>query len=101
MGSGPGDVVYYARGLDVLVTSVEPAAEEGADVSAAEAAETTGAELSAAKPPEGLFDHTGKVLVDHKGEELLVAEGRVEAHTAHGDEILDPTGRAGAEGGRR
>ena len=42
-----------------------------------------------------------KVLVEHEGERLLVAEGRVESHTAHGDEIIDPTGRAGEEGGTR
>jgi hypothetical protein len=92
-GSGPNDVVYYDRGIDEFVTSsVEPVGE---GASAAEAARTTGAELSASKPPEGLFAHTGKVLVEHKGEELLVTEKQVEAHTAHGDEILDPTGRAG------
>jgi hypothetical protein len=39
-----------------------------------------------------------KVLVEHEGERLLVAEGRVEPHAAHGDEIIDPTGRAGEEG---
>jgi hypothetical protein len=42
-----------------------------------------------------------KVLVEHEGERLLVAEGRVESRTAHGDEIIDPTGRAGEEGGTR
>jgi hypothetical protein len=94
MGSGSNDVVYYDRGIDVFVTSSAQLA------GAAEAAESTGAELTAAKPPEGLFAHTGKVLVEHEGEELLVAEERVEAHTAHGDEIIDPTGRAGAERGR-
>ena len=42
-----------------------------------------------------------KVLVEHEGERLLVAEGRVESHAAHGDEIIDPTERAGEEGGTR
>ncbi len=98
-GSGSGDVVYYDKGIDeFVISSVEPA--DGGP-SAAEAARATGAELSAAEPPEGLFAHTGKVLVDHKGERLLVADKQVEAHMAHGDEILDPTGRAGQEGGRR
>jgi hypothetical protein len=93
-GAGSNDVVYYDRGIDVFVTSsVEPVGEEAG---AAEAARTTGAELSTATPPAGLFAHTGKVLVEHKkGEELLVTAKQVEAHTAHGDEILDPTGRAG------
>jgi hypothetical protein len=93
-GSGSNDVVYYDRGIDVFVTSAVRSA------SAAEAAESTVAELTATKPPEGLFAHTGKVLVEHEGEGLLVAEKRVEAHVGHGDEIVDPTGRAGAEGGR-
>jgi hypothetical protein len=94
-GSGSGDVVYYDRGIDEFVTSSVESA------SAAEAAETTVAELSAAKPDEDLFIHTGKVLIEHEGEEVLVAEGRVGAHMAHGDEIIDPTGRAGEEGGSR
>ena len=89
-GSAAGDVVYYDKGTDVLVVSAE-----GPGASAAEAARETGAELSAQEPPEGLFDHTGKVLVEHGGEELLIAEKDVERHLSHGDEILDPTGRAG------
>ena len=96
-GSGPDDVVYYDRGIDEFVTgSVEPAEDSGA----AEAARATGAELTATEPPAGLFEPHAGVLVDHEGEELLVAERRVEAHTAHGDKIIDPTGRAGAERGR-
>ena len=91
-GSGSGDVVYYDKGIDEFVrASVGPVEE---------AARTTGAELTAAKPPEALFAHTGKVLVEHEGGGLLVAEKRLEAHTGHGDEILDPTGRAGTEQGR-
>ena len=103
-GSGPGDVVYYDAGLDVLVTGcVAPQGDskESAGVSTAEATKATGAKLSAATPPEGLFGHTGKVLVEHKGKELLVAEDELEAHLGHGDEILDPTGRSGAGAGRR
>ena len=42
-----------------------------------------------------------KALVEHEGGRLLVAEGRVEAHAARGDDIVDPTGRAGEEGGTR
>ena len=97
-GSGPGDVVYYDRGIDEFVTS----SVESADgvPSAAEAARATGAELSAQEPSAGLFEPHGKILVEHGGERLLVAEGRVVAHTAHGDEIVDPTGRTGAERGR-
>jgi hypothetical protein len=42
-----------------------------------------------------------KVLVEHEGEKLLVAEGRVESHAAHGAEVIDPIGCAGEEGGTR
>ena len=55
-------------------------------------------ELSAQRPPEGLFEPSGKVLVEHGGEELLVSERALEAHLGHGDEIIDPTGRAAEEG---
>ena len=95
-GSEPGDVVYYDRGIDEFVTSSARPVDE-----ASGAAEGTGAELNTAKPPEGLFEPHGKVLVEHEGEKALVAEERVEAHIRHGDEIIDPTGRAGAEGPRR
>ena len=99
-GSGSGDVVYYDRGIDEFVTSSVEPVDEGSGASAAEAARATGAELTTAEPPEDLFEPHARVLVDHKGERLLVAEGRVGVHTAHGDEIIDPTGRAGAEQGR-
>ncbi len=73
--AGAGDVVYYDKGIDVFVrASVEPV-EEGASV-----AEAAGVELTAAEPPTGLFEPHAKVLVDHEGERLLVAEKRVEAH---------------------
>ena len=42
-----------------------------------------------------------KALAEHEGGRPLVAEGRVEAHAARGDDIVDPTGRAGEEGGTR
>ena len=99
-GSGSGDVVYYDKGIDVFVTSSVKSLDEGSDANVAEAAEAPGAELTAAKPPEDLFEPHAKVLVDHEGEKLLVAEGRVEAHLGHGDGIIDPTGRAGTEEGR-
>ncbi len=44
--------------------------------------------------------YIGKVLVEHGGEELLIPEGELEGHLGHGDEIIDPTGRAAAEQGR-
>jgi hypothetical protein len=95
---GEGDVVYYDKGLDVLKVPVEglSAADEGSDLSITEAAKK-GVELSAQAPPQGLFEPSGKVLVEHKGEELMVPEKGLEAHLGHGDEILDPTGRATQE----
>ena len=102
-GSGSSDVVYYDPGLDVLVAGCvapESAAKQDAGVSAAEAKEATEARLSTANPPESLFGHTGKILVEHEDKELLVAEDELDAHLGHGDEILDPTGRAAREAGR-
>jgi hemin uptake protein HemP len=92
---GEGDVVYYDKGLDVLVA---PASSRGTDDLTAAEKEV---ELSAKRPPEGLFEPHAKVLVEHEGEELLVPEGELGGHLGHGDEILDPTGRAaGAQGDR-
>ena len=93
-GAGAGDVVYYDKGVDEFVrASVQSA-------SAAEAAEATGAELTAQEPPTGLFEPHARVLVEHEGGRLLVAEKGLERHLGHGDEIVDPTGRAGTEQGR-
>lgn len=76
------DTVYYDKGLDVLqgclgTTSMESRVAE--------------------QPPAGLFEHTGKVLVEHKGQELLVLEQDLKGHIGHGDHILDPTGRSSSE----
>jgi hemolysin type calcium-binding protein len=88
--SGEGDVVYYDRGIDVLAA---PASSQGrAGLTASEAGEE--AELLAERPPEGLFELHGKVLVEHEGERVLVSERALESHLGHGDEIVDPTGRA-------
>lgn len=94
--SGEGDAVYYDKGLDELVASVSP--QGAAGLSAAEADEK--AELLAERPPRGLFEPSGKILVEHKGERVLVTERALEGHLGHGDEMIDPTGRAGAEEGR-
>lgn len=88
--SGEGDVVYYDKGLDVLVVPASPQGSAG--LSASEAGQR--AELSAQRPPEGIFEPSGEILVEHGDEELLVSERALEAHLAHGDEIVDPTGRA-------
>jgi hypothetical protein len=35
-------------------------------------------------------------LVEHGGEELRIPEGELKGHLGHGDEIIDPSGRAAA-----
>ena len=98
-GGEYGDVVYYDRGIDVLQGCVS--AQGTATMSAEEAIESGKVKLRTEKPPKGLFEHTGKVLVEHKGKEMVVAEKELKGHMAHGDHILDPTGRAAAGEGRR
>ena len=99
---GEGDVVYYDRGIDVLEASTasQRASGENAGLSVAEAIEAGEVRVVAGDPPAGLFGHTGKVFVEHEGESLLVDEDEVGEHAGHGDEVLDPTGRSGAEEGR-
>lgn len=80
-------------------TPVGTASGRGAGLTAGEASER--ADISAVRPPQGLFGPTGEVLMDHEGEDLLVAEEELEVHFGHGDEILDPTGRAEAGHARR
>ena len=71
--------------------------QEGTDGSAELTTSGPGkTELVAKRPPDGLFGHSGKVLVEHGGEELLIPEGELKGHLGHGDEIIDPTGRAAA-----
>jgi Ca2+-binding RTX toxin-like protein len=96
---GEYDTVYYDEGLDVLR---EQAISQGTSGGSADltASETGKVELLAKRPLEGLFGHTGKVLVEHADEELLIPEEQLEGHLGHGDEIIDPTGRAAAEQGR-
>ncbi len=98
--AGEYDTIYYDRGLDVLQVPVSPqqTAIESASLSADEAGKV---ELSTERPPAGLFEHSGKVLVEHKGKELMLAEKELKGHIGHGDEILDPTGRSSVEQGRR
>ncbi len=95
---GEGDVVYYDKGIDALEASTissQGKAGKSTDLTAAEAAEEE-VELSTQRPPRGLFEPSGEILVEYEGEKLLVSEGALEAHLEHGDRILDPTGRAAA-----
>jgi Ca2+-binding RTX toxin-like protein len=100
--SGEYDTVYYDKGLDVLVAPAEPFAPgQGRVVEATGSTETEAAksktELLTERPPEGLFEPHGKVLVEHAGTKLLVPEGELAHHLDHGDEMVDPTGRAQEE----
>lgn len=96
-----GDVVYYDKGLDVLQVPVSAHGTAGQSTSMSAAETSKGADLRTERPPEGLFEHTGEVLVEHKSEELLVPEKELKGHLEHGDEILDPTGCSSAEQGQR
>ena len=101
-GSGAYDVVYYDRGIDVLLgcASSQRTAGESAALTAAEATKATEVKLSAARAPVDVFKHSGKVLVEHEGEELCVAEKALKGHAGHGDKILNPAECSSAEGGR-
>jgi Ca2+-binding RTX toxin-like protein len=100
--SGEYDTVYYDKGLDVMVTPAEaPASAQGrigeATGSTATEATEDRTELLAERPPEDLFEPHGKILVNHAGTRLLVPEGELAGHLGHGDEMVDPTGRAQEE----
>jgi|SRR5829696_8501267 len=97
--SGDYDTVYYDEGLDVLQEQTVSQRTPGGSVDLT-AVGTGKVEIIAQRPPEGLFGHTGKILVEHRGEELLLPEGELKVHLGHGDEIIDPTGRAATEQGR-
>lgn len=90
------DRIFYDRGIDVLQGCVSPQAD-GANSATLSASEAKAGDfnLSTGKPPAGLFDHTGKVLVDHEGSKKCVAAKEVKAHTKHGDAILNPAGCSG------
>jgi Ca2+-binding RTX toxin-like protein len=95
--SGEYDTVYYDRGLDVLQNQESPqgTASKGTGLTAGKV------QLLTQRPPEGLFEPFGKVLVEHEGEELLLPENALKGHLDHGDEIVDPTGRSQTQGERR
>jgi Ca2+-binding RTX toxin-like protein len=100
--SGEYDTIYYDKGLDILVAPAEPpASAQGriGETTGSTATEGTedGTELLAQRPPEALFEPHGKVLIEHEGERLLVPERELAGHLGHGDEIVDPTGRAQEE----
>lgn len=89
---GPGnDLIYLDAGLDVL--------RDCGSFRAAASGQTS-LEVSASAPPESLFAHTGKVLVEHDGENRCVAEADAKAHLKHGDKIINPAGCSAAGEGR-
>lgn len=103
-GGEYGDVVYYDRGLDVLQGCATPqgtAARESSGLSADEAIKAGKVKLSTQQPPKGLFEHSGKVLVEHKGKETCVAEKALKGHLGDGAKVVNPAGCSGAEQGRR
>jgi hypothetical protein len=61
---------------------------------------TNRANLSKLAPPNDLFAHTGKVLVDHDGSERCLPEEELKDHLEHGDEILNPSGCSNDKQGR-
>jgi Ca2+-binding RTX toxin-like protein len=91
--SGEYDTVYYDKGLDVLQNQESPqgTASRGTGLTAGKV------QLLTQRPPKGLFEPHGKVLIEHAGERLLVPEGELAGHFGHGDEIVDPTGRTQEE----
>ena len=100
--SGEYDTIYYDKGIDVLVAPAEPFALRqarigGAAGSTALEASKGKTKLQAERPPEGLFEPHGRVLVEHVGTRLLVPEDELAGHLGHGDEMVDPTGRAQEE----
>lgn len=84
------DTVYYDRGIDILRYC------EGQSIAAAstsnKASSAEAANLSTRKPPEDLFEHSGRVLVEHKDSEQCVPEKKLTGHLDHGDGILNPAG---------
>jgi len=81
-GSG-NDLIYIDSKLDVLRDCG-----------------TGRAELSRLAAPDDLFAHTGKVLVDHDGDERCLPEEKLKGHLEHGDEIINPAGCSNASQGR-
>lgn len=86
------DRIFYDRGLDVLQGCIT--SQGVSSLSASEANQNT---LLAKQPPEGLFEHTGKVLVENKGTEKCVAEKELKSHLKNGGEIVNPAGCSGAK----
>ena len=93
-GSRNADTIHGYGGADLIYTYGGRDTVWGGN-------ESGKVKVVAENPPAGLFGHTGKVLIEHEGESLLVPEDEVEDHVGHGDEMLDPTGRSGAGPERR
>ncbi len=81
-GSG-NDLIYLDFGLDVLRDCG-----------------TKRANISRLAPPDDLFAHSGKVLVDHDGTDRCLPEEDLKDHLEHGDEIINPSGCSDDKQGR-
>lgn len=91
------DEVYYDRGLDILRYCE---GESMAAMSASGETKKAPSNLSAKKPPAGLFESTGKVLVEHDGKERCVPEKELKSHLGHEGKILNPAGCSNSAQGR-
>ena len=88
------DEIYYDKGIDALRYC--EAATSGARVAASATTTDDEANLTTQAPPKGIFENTGKVLVEHKGKEQCVSEKDLEGHLDHGDALINPSGCARA-----
>lgn len=93
------DRIYYDKGLDVLRYC--EVSISGTMMTASETTTSDNVNLITQQPPKGLFESTGKILVEHKGKEQCVPEKELKGHLEHDDEIINPSGCSGAEQGRR
>ena len=107
-GSESGDIVYYDANLDVFqgcTYSAQGTADTNTTTTTLSADEASSevkeVKLVAEKPPKGVFEHTGKVLVENKGKEKCVSEKAVKAETKAGATIVNPTECSNSEEGRR
>lgn len=82
------DKIYYDRGIDILRFCEGSYSASKTD--SGEAPSSSASNLTTQRPPTSLFDHSGEVLVEHRGEEQCIPEKDLKDHAKHGDEIINP-----------